>query len=270
MKIDYSFHSHTSRCGHARGTDEEYILEAIKKGLKVIGVTDHIFFPDLDQPGTRGSYSQLNDYVSSILSLKEKYKDKITILLGFECEYFEKYDSYYHHLIKDLPFDYFLLGQHFLIKDNEIVYLRNYLDDSIPEEYIREVTKGIETGLFTYLAHPDLILTTKFSFDESAKEISYRICKLCKEKDIPIEINLNGMTWSIPGRLTYPVDDFWKIASEVGNKVVIGYDAHWPEFYGETKYMDRALSIVEKYNLILLNKEDIEKRIKQIKSKFVK
>ena len=73
------------------------------------------------------------------------------------------------------------------------------------------------------------------------------------EMDIPLEINLNGMTWTIPTRLSYPCEEFWRVAGEVGNKVVIGYDAHWPEFFQETKYMEKALEFVKKYNLNLVD-----------------
>ena len=34
QKLDkYNFHSHTTRCGHAQGTDEEYVIAAIKEGF---------------------------------------------------------------------------------------------------------------------------------------------------------------------------------------------------------------------------------------------
>ena len=72
MKLDKNFHTHTYRCGHATGSDEEYILSAIKFGIKELGFTDHIILKDHSQPGMRGDYSLLNDYVSSLKSLREK------------------------------------------------------------------------------------------------------------------------------------------------------------------------------------------------------
>ena len=40
MKI-MDYHTHNERCGHATGTIENYILEAIDKNLDEIGITDH-------------------------------------------------------------------------------------------------------------------------------------------------------------------------------------------------------------------------------------
>ena len=66
--IDYTFHSHTFRCGHAEGDVEDYVLLAIKHGLKIYGVSDHVFLPGVIQPHTRGDYSYLEDYISIMRS----------------------------------------------------------------------------------------------------------------------------------------------------------------------------------------------------------
>ena len=36
-----NYHTHTFRCHHAQGTDEEMVLAAIKSGIKVFGFSDH-------------------------------------------------------------------------------------------------------------------------------------------------------------------------------------------------------------------------------------
>ncbi len=37
----YNYHTHTSRCGHAGGSDEEYVQAAIKAGYQILGFSDH-------------------------------------------------------------------------------------------------------------------------------------------------------------------------------------------------------------------------------------
>ena len=37
FEIRNNYHTHTYRCGHAIGTDEEYVLAAIEKGFKENG-----------------------------------------------------------------------------------------------------------------------------------------------------------------------------------------------------------------------------------------
>ena len=43
MKVN--LHTHTVRCGHAVGTDEEYVLAAIAAGFTKLGFSDHNPFP---------------------------------------------------------------------------------------------------------------------------------------------------------------------------------------------------------------------------------
>ena len=87
-KLLYNYHTHTYRCGHASGKEEDYVLAAIKLGIKRLGFSDHIILPQgYEQPGTRGSYDVLDDYLKTIKGLKEKYKNQIDIIVGFEAEY---------------------------------------------------------------------------------------------------------------------------------------------------------------------------------------
>ena len=43
MKIN--LHTHTERCGHASGADEEFVLAAIAAGFTTLGFSDHTQFP---------------------------------------------------------------------------------------------------------------------------------------------------------------------------------------------------------------------------------
>ena len=36
-----NYHTHTRRCRHARESEKEYVEEAIRSGLKVLGFSDH-------------------------------------------------------------------------------------------------------------------------------------------------------------------------------------------------------------------------------------
>ena len=95
LRITNNFHTHTSRCGHATGSDEEYVLEAIKAGIKKLGFSDHVPWPTCPQPGIRMNEDLLENYVKSITFLKNKYKDQIEIHLGFEAEVVDQYMPYY-------------------------------------------------------------------------------------------------------------------------------------------------------------------------------
>ena len=86
-----NYHTHTTRCGHAEGTEEEYILTALRCGFKVLGFSDHTPWA-YATPGfvsrIRMLPSQLDDYVLTLRGLREKYADKLHIRIGLEAEYF--------------------------------------------------------------------------------------------------------------------------------------------------------------------------------------
>ena len=115
-----NYHTHTIRCGHASGEDEEFVLEAIALGFTELGFTDHIMLPDHPQIGIRGDYSLLDDYVNSLNKLKEKYKDRITIHIGFEAEAMKYYFPYYRSLLKSGKIQYLILGNHCEIVDGQL------------------------------------------------------------------------------------------------------------------------------------------------------
>ena len=80
------FHVHTYRCGHAENISEElYIEKAITLNASDIWFTDHAPFPN-DPFGGRMKYEQLNEYIDTLLQLKEKYKEEINVHIGLEIE----------------------------------------------------------------------------------------------------------------------------------------------------------------------------------------
>ena len=45
MKRISNYHSHVALCGHAEGTVEDYVKEAIKHNFEEIGISDHAPIP---------------------------------------------------------------------------------------------------------------------------------------------------------------------------------------------------------------------------------
>ena len=77
-----NYHTHTARCYHASGKDEEYVKAAIKAGIKELGFSDHTpwHYDSSFKATMRMPESQLDDYIESIRYLKEKYKDRILLI----------------------------------------------------------------------------------------------------------------------------------------------------------------------------------------------
>ena len=61
-----------------------YILAAIEAGMDVIGFSEHIAYPGVEISKERMKNEDMEEYLQTMYSLKEKYKDKIKILVGFE------------------------------------------------------------------------------------------------------------------------------------------------------------------------------------------
>ena len=77
----YNYHTHTRRCGHASGDDEEYVLAAIKAGYKVLGFSDHAPYRNYPHKGSHMDIEDFAGYIESIHSLKEKYEEVISTML---------------------------------------------------------------------------------------------------------------------------------------------------------------------------------------------
>ncbi|MBR4072803.1 MAG: histidinol-phosphatase [Clostridia bacterium] len=235
-----NYHTHTFRCHHAHGTEEEYIARAIESGIKILGFSDHapFAFPDGTQSSYRVFTSDAEDYITTINALKEKYKDKIEIYVGFEMEYFPMFFDGMLEYVKRLGAEYLILGQHFInngLPKSKYAAHEGLSTDDL-KEYVDCVVGAIKSGKFSYIAHPD-IFNYDFESEEYYREMK-RLCITAREFDVPLEINFLG----IKGKRIYPNRNFLKIAAEVGNEVVFGSDAHDPI----SVYDEATLQVAEK------------------------
>jgi len=79
MKVD--LHNHTILCNHATGSVNEYVEAAIACGTEYFGISDHA--PMDYDPQYRMSFGQMDLYERWVNEAKERYRDKITVLLGY-------------------------------------------------------------------------------------------------------------------------------------------------------------------------------------------
>ena len=232
MRMIANYHTHTYRCHHAIGEDEEYVLSAIKMGLKTLGFSDHSpwRYHSSFIPRMRMELKDFDDYVKSVLRLKEKYADQIKILLGVEAEYYPEYMDWFKDFKKEYQLDYVIFGNHFYPDDEKGHYFgRSCDDDDFLRRYVQNAIEGLKSGLYSYLAHPDLFMRSRDYFDEECLKASKAICSYAKEHDVILEYNLEGLrNGSFGYELGYPCPDFWKIAKEYQVKAIVGVDAHDP------------------------------------------
>jgi len=246
--MNYNYHTHTYRCGHAVGTDEEYVKRAIEGGIKHLGFSEHVplKFADGSESGFRCPTKEAEDYIISIKRLGEKYKDKLDIKVGFEMEYYPTLFGKTVEYLKSIGAEYVILGEHFLGPENEGYTHASMVgsdSDEAVKSYADLIVEGINTGVFTYVAHPDVLKF--FGNSKVYKTEMRRICEAAKAKDVPLEINLLGIRTD----RHYPNPLFWEIAGEVGSPVTFGSDAHDPIDTYDGESVKKALKMVKKYGL---------------------
>ena len=247
-----NYHTHTTRCHHAVGEDREYIENAIKTGIKVLGFSEHppYIFGDGYNSFYRMDFDEVENYCKAVLNYKKEYSSDIEIHLGFELEYYESMHEREMSFLKGFNPEYFILGQHYIFEERNGYYSQGLSNEILFKQYINETIKGIETGDFIYLAHPDL---PGFSVSPSVYNKEYtRLLEVAKRYDMPIELNCYGMI----NNRCYPDRKLFELAEKVGNKVIIGIDAHNPNNICKQTY-DNAHNLIKGLNLNLIENLDI-------------
>ena len=245
--MTYNFHTHTFRCNHADGMEEEYINRAIENGIKHMGFSDHIplKFDDGTQSVHRIDISRGKEYCDNIKELREKYKDKIHLIVGFEMEYYPEYFDRMYQSALEYGAEYLILGEHFLCAENIEFTASVYetKEEKDLEKYVDLVLSAMETGVFTYVAHPDIL--NYVGDDEIYKKHMRKICIASKRLNIPLELNFLG----IRKKRHYPNNLFWQIAGEEKSPVTFGFDAHTALDSYDGKSLEYANDMVKRYKL---------------------
>jgi histidinol-phosphatase (PHP family) len=226
-----NYHTHTYLCGHAEGLPMDYVKRAVELGLEHIGISDHGYLKskwtgrmDLD------AYHTI--YLPNIAAAKAKYDHQIKIFTGLELEYLVGYDSLYKKYVQEN--DYLILGQHIVEVDHVDYDLYKPMNDTLIIAYKDAVIKGMESGYFKILAHPDLYMLRYQEWNLLAESIAIAIIESAIQNDVYLEINSNGTrraaTYTKELELTwlYPRIEFWRIVSRYPQaKVIVGDDAHY-------------------------------------------
>ncbi len=241
-----NYHTHTVRCNHASGTEREYIENAIKNGFKILGFSDHVPqpYPNDFESHIRMAVNEIENYTSTLVKLRDEYKDDINIFIGYETEYFPKY---FNKMLKELsayPLDYLIQGQHFIPDEIEGFYAGAMTDNERDLiDYAKQTIEGMQTGVFSYLAHPDLI---NYTGEDDIFQMHMRpVIQTAIDLNIPLEVNMLGFR---TGR-NYPCDRFFSLASAMGASFVLGCDAHNPIHVMQPEDIPGLNKFLRKHNI---------------------
>lgn len=258
MKTNY--HTHTYRCGHALGNDEQFVKAAIDAGFSVLGFSDHLPVPNYTNHNDRMTIDQWDEYISNINTLREKYAGRIEIQVGVEAEWIPHELDYLKAIRAEV--DYMILGQHEKFTVDEHYDYTHFCDDDDVMEYAQYCQAGLESGMYRYLAHPDYFMLGRKTFSPACEAAAHQIASVCERLNIPMEINMKGFgaKRNIDGvwQPVYPFRKFWEIVGQYKVKCIFGCDAHRPmdlyrgELIGEIlmHLSDIKLEIVDQLNNI--------------------
>ena len=226
-----NYHNHTNLCGHASGTMEDYVTSAINKSLQEFGFSDHAPVPLHLRDGISMNPEETESYINEAVRLKELYRDKIAVRVGFEVDYpiFDTFDNRYFvderidfvigsvHYIKDWGFDN---------PDNIERFNERPIDD-IYSDYYSVLESLVDSNLVDIIGHFDLIK----KFGHRAKsDFTSRITTIAKKmakKGIVAEINTSGLYK--PVKEIYPSKEIVGILFKENVPVTLGSDSHSPD-----------------------------------------
>lgn len=244
-----NYHTHTTRCQHAVDADETYVLQAINGGYSVLGFSDHSPWPS--ESGyispIRMTLEQLDEYIDSLKYLRKKYEQQIKLYIGMECEYFPDRIDWLRDTAREYAMDYLIFGNHFYKSEESGFYFGHATRDlQALQQYLESAIKGMECGLFAYMAHPDLFMRSYPVFDKNCEKISRQICRKARQLNCPLEYNFSYIEENERMNITtFPHPEFWKIAADEGCQAIIGVDAHAAGRLSNPHYYLRSIRELE-------------------------
>jgi histidinol-phosphatase (PHP family) len=246
MPADY--HLHTPLCNHATGTPLEYVAAARARGLDEIGFSDHSPMPGPEPfDDWRMARADLPRYLDMVAEAAQAAAP-FPVRLGLECDFIAGQEAWIEELAARAPWDYLIGSVHYLAPgwdvDNPKWIGRFSASETAVEEiwtlYWRAYERCVASGLFDFVAHPDLVKKFGHRPAGDLRRFYDPVIAAAAERGTAVEVSTAGLRKPV-GEL-YPAADFLLRAQEAGLAIVINSDAHAPEEVGRD--FDRAKEAV--------------------------
>lgn len=267
MSIPYAdYHMHTTLCGHATGSLQEYVEQAIKIGLKEIGFSDHAPMVHERLQGVTMDMRQLPLYHKLIDEVKKKYENQISIKYALEADYIPGFEDKTKAITESYPYDYIIGSVHYVngwaVDDPATIERWKSQDvNQIWRDYFKLLRQSAQSGLFNIIGHSDLpkkfgyLPTVDMTAEVTATALVFKQC------GVAVEINTSGLRKPI--KEMYPSPSYLKIYQEAGVPLTFGSDAHTPYDVGKNFKEAVDLAKFAGYSeYLIFNKRQIEKKVK--------
>jgi histidinol-phosphatase (PHP family) len=224
------YHVHTPLCHHAQGWPVDFARKALELGLGELGFADHNPMPT-QFDNWRMSIDDLPRYLDSVAEARAQFP-QLPIRLGLECDYLAGQEKWIEKLAAMAEWDYFIGSVHYLPSGwavDDPQHLKRFQGGDIEEiwaGYWRTYERAIRSGLFDFVAHPDL--PKKFGYRPQGDLRRYYepVITALVDTVTAFEINTAGLRKECAE--LYPAQDFLEMARHAGVRILINSDAHAP------------------------------------------
>jgi len=257
FKIDG--HTHTQFCPHGCGDHVENMIEkAIQLGFEEYHITEHTPIPDsfvkILEPkkalygGGSMPESEADRYIKEMLDVKQKYKNKIMIKIGFEVEYLPTEIAWTKNFLQEYGkyCDAGLISVHCMEALNDWRCIDHSPDDvnnylipkygsleNYQKAYYELVRESVLVDLGKYKPQKIGHLTVVDKFKKvigvpnsaAIDKQRFELLRLIKEKNYCLDYNHSGLFKPLCGE-TYPPIAVVEQAVQLGISLVYGSDAH--------------------------------------------
>ena len=253
MAISANWHTHTYRCKHADGDVADYCRAALDRGLTTLGFSDHTPLPDGRWSAVRMGMGELQEYVDAIDEARDQFPG-LRIVKALECEYVPEFAEAYRDVFCGKHgMAYLVGGAHWYPYKGEWVSLYGVpMTADMLRAYADHIIDSIGSGLFAFIAHPDLFGNVYYVWDGEARACSRAMLSAAADVGLPLEINAYGLRKPLidtPAgpRRKYPWLPFWELAGECGVRAIVNSDAHEP--HNVAGDMAEAAAIAQRFGL---------------------
>jgi len=238
----WDYHVHTKLCNHARGNVEDYVKQAIKINLGEIGISDHFpmnLLPE-ESHAFAMSINEFPEYLAECSSVKNRYKDEITVKIASEVDYTPSSFQGYKKLVSPYleTMDYIIGSIHVIkIPETEIFAIDGPIanekfnlfgEDRIFIAYYNTLIQMVKDGsnFYNIVGHMDLPKKYGNFLGETEKiwEKIEILLDLIQEKELVVEINNSG--YYRPVGIQYPDDKIIRKLVRREIPIVLGSDSH--------------------------------------------
>lgn len=241
----FNLHTH-SNFSDGKTSAEEVVTEAINQGLKILGFSDHSPVPFTNSFAIKNE--DVHNYIATIKSLKEKYKDKIDIYCSMEMDFIPGIVKDFKKTKEELGLDYMIGSVHLVGNDIDRLWFIDgskweTYDEGLNNFYGGDIKKGVKTFFYQY---NEMIETEEFDIvghfdkikmhnrdryfheeDKWYRDLLMETLTLIKEKSLIVEVNTRGI-YKKRSTDFYPSTWVLPTMREMNIPVVISSDAHLP------------------------------------------